>query len=56
MISSTSGLQSNLENFKVDIELRASDLEAEVKQLREDLKSIRALLGLNLEENNGGKT
>jgi len=28
MIASTSWLQRNLENFKVDFELRASDLEA----------------------------
>jgi hypothetical protein len=50
------GCKGTLKTSRVTIELRASDLEAEVKQLQEDLKSIRALLGLNLEENNAGKT
>jgi hypothetical protein len=49
-------LQINLENFKVDVESRASDLQAEVERLWEDLKSIRELLGLNLEDSNAGKT
>jgi hypothetical protein len=34
--------------LREDAELRANSLEAEVKQLREELKVIRELLGLNL--------
>ena len=38
-------LSTSLENAKRDAEARASSLEAEVKQLREELKAIRDLLG-----------
>jgi hypothetical protein len=55
MIESKPELQSSIENLKKDAESRASSLEAEVKRLREDLTSIRALLGLNLDERNSGK-
>ena len=44
------------ENLKKDAETRASGLEAEVKRLREDLTSIRDLLGLNLDKRNSGKS
>jgi hypothetical protein len=56
MLDSTPKTQRNLEKFKVDVESRASDLEVEVKRVREYLKSIQELLGLNLEESNAGKT
>ena len=39
----------SLENAKKEAELRASDLEAEAKQLREELKAVKDLLGLNME-------
>jgi len=41
-------LLCNLNFLREDAELRANSLEAEVKQLREELKAIRELLGLNL--------
>jgi hypothetical protein len=41
---------------KKDIETRASKLETEVKWLREELKSIRDLLGLKLQNSNSGKS
>ncbi len=40
----------SLENAKKDAESKASDLEAEVKQLREELRAIKDLLGLNMEK------
>jgi hypothetical protein len=56
MLDTKSDLHYNLDNLKKDVESRASDLEAEVNRLREDLKSIRELLGLNLEQQNSGKS
>ena len=41
---------TDLEAAKLDAEGRASNLEAEVKQLREELKAIRDLLGSNVEK------
>lgn len=41
-------LQQSLNSVKKDAETRASGLEAEVKQLRLELKLLRELLGLNL--------
>jgi len=43
-------LLTNLDGTKRNAEARASSLESEVKQLREELKAIRDLLG-----SNGGK-
>ena len=43
MLDSKPELQSTIENLKKDVETRASDLEAEVKRLREDRKSEGAL-------------
>jgi hypothetical protein len=43
-------LLTDLEAAKLDAEGRASSLEAEVKQLREELKAIRDLLGSNGEK------
>jgi len=50
MLDSEPGLLNCLENAKKDAESRASDLEAEVKQLRNELKTIKDLLGLNVEK------
>jgi hypothetical protein len=38
-------------SFRKDAEARAINLEAEVKELQEELRIIRELLGLNLESN-----
>jgi uncharacterized phage infection (PIP) family protein YhgE len=56
LIDSRHDLQNNLESIKKDAQTRASDLEAEVKRLRDDLNSIRELLGLNLEKHNSSKS
>jgi len=40
----------SLESAKKDAELKANDLEAEVKRLREELKAIKDLLGTNIEK------
>ncbi len=40
-------LLNGLELFEKDAESRASNLEAEVKQLREQLEIIKEILGLN---------
>jgi hypothetical protein len=40
-------LLNSLELFEKDAESRASNLEAEVKQLREQLEIIKEILGLN---------
>jgi len=44
-----------LGKIKSDAELKAEDLEAEVMRLREELRSIRELLGANLERKNPGE-
>jgi hypothetical protein len=47
LFSSEPQFQDGLENLKQDVETRASDLETEVKRLRNDLKIIKELLGSN---------
>ncbi|MCW4028218.1 MAG: hypothetical protein NWE92_01035 [Candidatus Bathyarchaeota archaeon] len=42
--------QTSLEVLKQNAQSRASDLEAEVKQLREELESIKDVLGFNLKK------
>jgi hypothetical protein len=37
-----------LQKIRLDAESKAKSLEAEVKRLREDLKAIKDLLGINL--------
>ena len=56
LIDSKSDPQNSFESLKENAQTRASDLELEVKQLREDIKSIRELLGLNLDRNNSSKS
>jgi predicted nucleic acid-binding Zn-ribbon protein len=43
-------LNSSLESFKKNAEVRASTLEAEVKQMREQISAVKKLLGLNKEK------
>ena len=43
-------LLSNIDNVRNDAEARASGLEAEVKQLREELKALKDFLKLNEEK------
>ena len=50
MLDSEPELLISLENAKKDAESRASDLEVEVKQLREELKTVKDLLDLNMEK------
>ena len=52
VIESKSELLGRLTIFKKDMEMQASDLEADVKQLREDIESIKELLGMNLKRQN----
>jgi hypothetical protein len=40
-------LLTSLEGFRRDAESKASRLEAEVKQLREQLEAVKEILGLN---------
>ena len=49
-INSEPELLLNIENFKKDAEARASNLEGEVKQLRQEIKNLKELLDLNLEK------
>ncbi len=44
-------LSINLERFKKDAEFRAVSLEAEVKELRGQLKAIKDILGVDKEKN-----
>jgi hypothetical protein len=46
-LDSSPELFNSLGLFEKDAESRASNLEAEVKQLREQLKIIKEILGLN---------
>jgi len=55
IIDSIPELQSSIKNYKKDIETRANELEAEVKWLWEELKAIRDLSGLKLQNSNSGK-
>lgn len=50
MLDSEPQLLSNLENARRDAEARASNLEAEVKQLREELKAVRDLLDSSMQK------
>lgn len=52
VIESKSELLGRLTIFKKDMEMQANDLEADVKQLREEIKSIKELLGMNLKRQN----
>jgi len=55
IIDSIPELQGSIKNYKKDIETRANELEAEVKWLWEELKAIRDLSGLKLQNSNSGK-
>jgi chromosome segregation ATPase len=52
IIESKPELLNRIASFRKDMETRAIDLEADVKRLREDVKSIKELLGLNLKKQN----
>jgi len=56
LLDSRTDLQSNLDILRKDAQTRVSDLEVEVKRLREDLESVRELLGLNLDKYNSVKS
>jgi cell shape-determining protein MreC len=43
-----------LQKIRLDVESKANSLEAEVKRLREDIKAIKDLLGINLEKKKTG--
>ena len=48
VIESKPELLSHIEIFRSDMESKANSLEADVDKLREEVKKIKALLGLNL--------
>jgi len=50
IIESKPELLSRLELFRSDMESKAITLEADVKKLRDDVKIIKDLLGLNLKK------
>jgi chromosome segregation ATPase len=50
LLDSEPELVTSLENAKRDAELRADNLEAEVKRLRKDIKAIKDLLGSNMKK------
>ena len=56
LLDSRTDLQNNLDILRKDAQTRVSDLEVEVKRLREDLESVRELLGLNLDKCNQVKS
>jgi hypothetical protein len=56
MLESEPEWRGDTADLKQDVESRARFLEDEVEQLREDLQTIRNLLGLNLEKKKSGKT
>ena len=49
-INSEPELLLGIENFKRKTETRASNLEVEVKQLKQEIKALKELLGLNFEK------
>jgi cell shape-determining protein MreC len=56
LLDSRHDLQNSLESLRKNALTRVSDLEVEVKRLRDDLKSIRELLGLDLDQYNSGRS
>jgi hypothetical protein len=56
MLYSTPELQNIFESLKKEAENRAMNLEAEVKKLREELKYIKKLSGLDPENSNSGNS
>ena len=56
MLYSTPELQNIFGSLKKEAENRAMNLEAEVKKLREELKYIQKLSGLDLENSNSGNS
>jgi hypothetical protein len=56
IIDSMPELLGSIKNYKNYIGTRANKLEAEVKWLREELKAIRDLLGIKLQNSNSGKS
>jgi hypothetical protein len=49
-LDSRPGLQNSLLDLKVIAQIRANELEAEVKKLREDLLNFSDLLGIKVEK------
>jgi LPS O-antigen subunit length determinant protein (WzzB/FepE family) len=47
LLSSEPHFQDGIDDLKRDAEIRVSDLESEIKQLRNDLKTIKEILGLD---------
>jgi hypothetical protein len=56
MAESKPELHCGSDSYRLDMESKAIDLEIEVQRLRQDLLSIKDLLGLNLEKSNSSKT
>ena len=56
IIGSSSESQSNIKNYKKDIEIRANEIEAEVKWLWNEVKSVGDLSGLKLQNSISGKS
>jgi hypothetical protein len=52
VIESKPELLKRLELFKNDMESKAGTLEADIKKLRDDVNTIKDLLGLNLKKQN----
>ena len=52
VIESKPDLLKRLELFKSDMESKAGTLEADIKKLRDDVNTIKDLLGLNLKKHN----
>jgi len=52
VIESKPELLNRLELFRSDMEIKASTLEADIERLRDDVNTIKNLLGLNLKKQN----